>query len=211
MSAATASSPSGRQEPTRYPLLQFEAIWRRTRLVLYYSVVVVAVAIGISYFDHHQLQIPFVILGAAVLALALVLQLGSGRHYVAIEPDGLRISGLLRSETIPFGAIRQIRLQRLEVLFGAASRRDRMERSLRAFRHTQACMVRLDLSRSEVYQLGRLLGRGTAVDQDLIFIVTRADELEKSLSARISRYSSNPGARASQRRKSSPSSPPPPP
>jgi hypothetical protein len=191
--------------------LQFVVIWRRTRLVLYYSVVVVAVAIGVDYFGHHQLQIPFVILGAAVLALALLLQLGSGRHYVSVEPDGLRISGLFRSETVPFDAIRQLRLQRLEVLFGAASRRDRLDRSLRVFRHTQACLARLDLSQSDVYRLGRLLGRGTAVDQDLIFIVNRADELEKSLLPRLPRYSSNPGTRASHRRKSSLGSPPPPP
>ena len=207
VSPASASPPSSRQAATRYPLLQFEAVWRRTRLVLYYSVVVVVVAIGISYFDHHQLQIPLVILGAAVLALAVLLQLGSGRHYVTVEPEGLRIAGLFRSEMIPFDAVRQLRLQRLEVLFGAASRRDRMDRSLRAFRHTQACLVRLELGPNEVYRIGRLLGRGTAVDQDLILIVSRADELEKSLLPRVRRPSGNPGTRASQRRKTSPQPP----
>jgi hypothetical protein len=201
MSPASASPRSSRQEATRYPLLQFEAIWRRTRLVVYYSVVVVAVAIAINYFEHHQVQIPLVILGVAVLAVALLLQLGSGRHYVTVEPEGLRIAGLFRSEMIPFDAIRQVRLQRLEVLFGAASRRDRMDRSLRAFRHTEACLVRLNLGGSEVFRIGRLLGRGTAVDQDLIFIVSQAEELEKSLLARVRGYSGNPGRRASQPRK----------
>ncbi len=184
--------------------MQFEAVWRRTRLVLYYSVVVVLVAIGLSYFEHHQLQLQFVILGVAVLALALLLQLGSGRHYVVIEPEGLRISGLIRSEMISFDAMRQLRLQRLEVYFGAASRRNRMDRSLRTFRQTQACLVRLDLGPSEVYRLGRLLGRGTALDQDLIFIVSRADELEKSLLPRLRRHASNPGTRAPHSGKSSP-------
>lgn len=211
MSSASPSRASFSPEGTRYPLLQFVAIWRRTRSVLYYSVVVVVVAIGITYFNHHQIQIPLVILGAAVLALAGLLQLGSGRHFVTVEPEGLRISGLIRSELIPFDAIRQIRLQRLEVLFGTASRRNRLDRSLRAFRQTQACILRLDLGQSEVYRLGRLLGQGTAVDQDLIFIVTRADELEKSLLPRVRRYSSNPGTRASLGRKSSLGSPPPPP
>lgn len=175
----------------RYPLLQFEAIWRRTRFVLYYGVVVVAVAIGVSYFSHHRLQISFVILGAAVLALALLLQLGSGRHYLQVEAGGLRISGLVRSELIPFEVIRQLRVQRLEVLFNAPSRRNRLDRSLRTFRQTQACLARLDLDRGEVYRLGRLLGRGTAVDQDLIFVVAQADELEKSLLPRLGRHSSS--------------------
>jgi hypothetical protein len=175
----------------RYPILPFVAIWRRTRFVLYYSVLVVVVAIAIDYFGHHEIQIPFVILGAAVLALALLLQLGSGRHYLAVESDGLRISGLLRSEVIPFHVIRQLRVQRVEILFEAPSRRNRLDRSLRAFRQTRACLARLDLDREEVYRLGRLLGRGTWVDQDLIFIVARADELEKSLLPRIAGRSPN--------------------
>jgi hypothetical protein len=178
--------------------LQFVAIWRRTRFVLYYSVVVVVVAIGVNYFSHHRLEVAFVILGAAVLVLALLVQLGSGRHYVKVEPEGLRISGLVRSELIPFEVIRQLRLQRLEVLFEAPSRRNRLDRSLRAFRQTQACLARLDLDRGEVYRLGRLLGRGTAVDQDLIFIVARADELEKSLLPRLRRHSPNRTARTIQ-------------
>ncbi|MFZ0169860.1 MAG: hypothetical protein WAL64_10680 [Candidatus Dormiibacterota bacterium] len=211
MSPFPASSPSGQQGGTRYPLLQFEAVWRRTRLVLYYSVVVVGVAIGISYFEHHEIQSQFVILGVAVLALALLLQLGSGRHYVAVEPDGLRIAGLIRSEMISFGAMRQLRLQRLEVFFGAASRRNRMDRSLRAFRQTQACLVRLDLDPSEVYRLGRLLGRGTALDHDLIFIVSRADDLERSLLPRLRGNSTDRGTQASIRRKSPPGSRLPPP
>lgn len=178
-------------DETRYPLLPFVAIWRRTRFVLYYSVLVVVVAIALDYFGHHQVQIPFVILGAAVLALAILLQLGSGRHYLKVELDGLRIYGLLRSEVVPFNVIRQLRVQRLEVLFEAPSRRNRLDRSLRAFRQTRACLAKLDLDLEEVYRLGRLLGRGTWVDQDLIFIVARADELEKSLLPRIAGRSPN--------------------
>jgi hypothetical protein len=189
-SAIRTASPSS-EVGRRYPLLQFEAIWRRTRFVLYYSVAVVVVAIAVSYFSHHRIQISFVILGAAVLALALLLQLGSGRHYVQVESQGLRISGLIRSELIPFGAIRQLRVQRLEVLFEAPSRRNRLDRSLRTFRKTQACLARLDLDRGEVYRLGRLLGRGTAVEQDLIFVVAHADELEKSLLPRLGRHPAN--------------------
>ena|GEM_PF-2275638 len=185
MTSAKPIESTSLNDETRYPLLPFVAIWRRTRFVLYYSVVVVMVAIALDYFGHHQIQIPFVILGAAVLVLALLLQLGSGRHYLKVDPDGLRIYGLFRSEVVPFEVIRQLRVQRLEVLFEAPSRRNRLDRSLRAFRQTRACLAKLDLEREEVYRLGRLLGRGTSVDQDLIFIVARADELEKSLLPRI--------------------------
>lgn len=196
MTSTLLTTSTASVDETRYPLLPFVAIWRRTRLVLYYSVVVVAVAIALSYFGHHQIQVSFVILGAAVLALAILVQLGSGRHYVQVDPDGLRISGLLRSEVIPFEVIRQLRVQRLEVLFEAPSLRNRLDRSLQSFRQARTCLARLDLDRGEVYRVGRLLGRGTAVDQDLIFIVARADELQKSLLPRIGGHSPNRTTRA---------------
>jgi len=146
---------------------------------------VVIIAIGVNYFSHHRLQVGFVILGAAVLLLAIGLQFGAKRHFVVVEADGLRISGLVRSELIPFEVIRQVRVQRLQVVFAAPSRRNRFDRSLRTFSQTPACLVRLDLDRAEVDRLGRLLGRGTAIDQDLILVVAEAEELEKGLLQRV--------------------------
>jgi hypothetical protein len=177
------SSPQ-RNEP-RQPLLPFVAVWRRTRYFSYYALAVVIIAIVVNYFSHHHLQVGFVILGAAILLMAIGLQFGAKRHYVVVETDGLRISGLVRSELIPFEVIRQVRVQRLQVLFAAPSRRNRLDRSLRTFSQTPACLARLDLDRAAVDSLGRLLGRGTAIDQDLIFVVAEAEELEKRLLQRV--------------------------
>jgi len=60
---------------------------------------------------------------------------------------------------------------------------------------TPACLVRLDLDRAEVDRLGRLLGRGTAIDQDLILVVAEAEELEKGL---LQRVRPHPAIRASK-------------
>jgi hypothetical protein len=162
---------------------------------MYYALLVVIVAIGVNYLSHHRLEVGFVTLGAVVLVLAIGLQFGARRHYVVVEAEGLRISGLVRSALIPFDSIRQLRVQRLQVLFEAPARRNRLDRSLRSFLQTQACMARLDLAPGEVYRLGRLLGRGTAVDQDLIFVVAEAEALEKRLQQRVRRH---PPTRASK-------------
>jgi hypothetical protein len=181
VTSGLSTQPPPRVVELRFPLLAFAAVWRRTQLVLGYAVVVVIFAIGVNYFVHHSLELGLVILGGVVVVLVLLLQFGARRHYVVVESEGLRISGLIRSELVPFQVIRQVRVQRLEVIFESASRSHRLDNSLRAFRHIPVCVARLDLDRTRVAQLGRLLGRGTAVERDLILIVARADELERRL------------------------------
>jgi hypothetical protein len=171
----------------RYPLLTFAAVWRRTQVMVLLGAVVLFAATAVDDVQRHRFEPSFLVLAAVLLVLAIPLHFGARRHYVSIGAEGLRISGLFRSAVIPFPAIRQVRVQPLQMIFDVASRRDRMDRSLRPFRLTPACLARLTLDQAAVAQLGRLLGRGTAVDQDLLFIVGEPRELEKGLQDRIHR------------------------
>ena len=181
--ASALTPPGGR----RFLLLPFAAVWRRTQVMVLLGGVVLLVATGLTYLEHHQFESAFVVLGVILLALAIPLRLGGRRHYVEVEAEGLRISGLFRSTLVPFDAIRQVRVQPLQMIFEVAARRDRMDRSLRPFRLTPTCLARLSLDQATVQLLGRLLGRGTAIDHDLLFIVADAQELEKSLRERVRR------------------------
>lgn len=169
----------------RYPLLPFVAVWRRTEVVVALAVVVLAVATGANYFENHRFESEFVVLGAILLVTYPLLRLGAGRHYVAVATDGLLVSGLLRSSIVPFDAIRQVRVQLVQMIFDVPSRRNRLDRSLRPYRQNSACLARLTWEPAQVGQLGRLLGRGTVIDQDIILIVAQARELEESLQVRL--------------------------
>jgi hypothetical protein len=190
--------PSASSTPTsdrRYSLLTFAAVWRRTEVMVLLGAVALIVATGVTYFQHHRFESGFVVLAVVLLAFAIPLRFGARRHYVAVEAEGLRISGLFRSTLIPFDLIRQVRVQPLQMIFDVPSRRDRMDRSLRPFRQTPTCLARLSLDQGAVRQLGRILGRGTAVDQDLILIVGQVRELEKSLLEKMRRRTPAPGRR----------------
>jgi hypothetical protein len=177
----------------RYPLLPFVSIWRRAEVMVILAVVALIFATAATYVEHHRFESGFVVLGVVLLIFVPLLRLGTRRHYVAVEADGLRIYGLRRSSLVPFEAIRQVRVQPLQMIFDVPSRRDRLDRSLRSFRQTSACLTRLSLDQAAVTQLGQLLGRGTAIDQDLILIVAQARELERSLLERVRRRPPLPG------------------
>ncbi|MGB9483279.1 MAG: hypothetical protein WCB86_05220 [Candidatus Dormiibacterota bacterium] len=179
----------------RYPLLPFVAVWRRTEVVVALAVVVLAVTTGANYVESHRFESELVVLGAILLATYPLLRIGARRHYVAVNTDGLLVSGLLRSSIVPFEAIRQVRVQIVQMIFEVPSRRDRLDRSLRPYRLNSACLARLTWDPSQVGQLGAILGRGTVIDQDIILIVAQARELEQSLQERIRHRSPAPSRR----------------
>lgn len=196
MSAGTALSARDEPQP-RHRLLTFAATWRRTETMLLYGAAVLLIGTLVTYLDSHKLEIEFLILGGLLLLLGAGLHLGSRRHYVQVTSEGLRLNALLKFELIPFQEIRQLRTQPLQVLFAAPSRKQLLLRSLRQFERTPACVVRLDTAPAEVARLGRSAGRGCAVDQDLILVVSDAKALEDELQIRIRR---RPPAAASHRR-----------
>jgi hypothetical protein len=165
--------------------------------MLLYGAAVLLIGTIVTYLDSHKLDGEFLILGSLLLLLGAGFHVGSRRHYVQVTTEGLRLNGLLKFEVIPFQEIRQVRTQPLQVLFAAPSRKQLMLRSLRQFERTPACVLRLDLASAEVARLGRSAGRGCAVDQDLILVVSDAKALEDELQTRIRR---RPPAPASHRR-----------
>jgi hypothetical protein len=189
----SASLPAGGDR--RYPLLPFVAVWRRTEVVVALAVVVLAVATGANYFENHRFESELVVLGAILLVTYPLLRLGARRHYVAVDADGLLVSGLLHSSIVPFDAIRQVRVQLVQMIFEVPSRRDRLDRALRPYRQNWACLARLTWDPAQVGQLGRALGRGTVIDQDIILIVAQARELEQMLQERLRHRPTPPSRR----------------
>jgi hypothetical protein len=196
LSAGTALSARDEPRP-RHQLLTFTSLWRRTETMLFYGVAVLLIGELVTYLDSHKLESQFLVLAVLSLISAAWFHLGSRRHYVQVTPDGLRLNTLRRHELIPFQEIRQARTQLLQALFAAPSRRPLLQRSLRQFERTPACVIRLELAPAQVARLGRAAGRGCAVDQDLILVVSDAKALEDELQTRIRR---RPPAPASRRR-----------
>lgn len=189
--------PATDPPPRRHQLLIFASSWRRTQTMLLYGAAVMLIGTGVTYADSHKFDLEFLILGVFLVLLGVGFHFGARLHYVQVTDDGLRLNRLLKHELIPFPEIRQVRTQPLQVLFSAPNRRGLFPRSLRPFERKPACVIRLDLEPAPVARLGRAAGRGCAIDQDLILIVSDAKELEIALQPRIRR---RPPAPASRRR-----------
>lgn len=194
MKGGTTLSEGAPAQP-RHQLLAFASLWRRTQTMVLYGAGVLVVGTGVTYLDSHRFVLEYLILAAALLLLGVGFHYGARQHYVQLEDDGLRIQGLVRRELVPLAAVRQARTQSLQVLFrNAVDRRERFPRSLRQFERSPVCVVRLDLDPLQVQRLGRVAGRGSAIDQDLILLVADAQQLEQSLQPRIRRRPPAPAA-----------------
>lgn len=165
--------------------------------MVFYGAAVLLIGTVVTYAGNHKFELDFLILGVLLLLLGLGLHFGSRRHYVQLTPEGLLLNGPFRHELIPLQEIRQVRSQPLQVLFSAPSRRGLLHRSLRQFERLPACVIRLEMDPAQVSRLAKAAGRGCAVDQDLILLVSDAKELERNLQPRIRR---RPPAAASHRR-----------
>jgi hypothetical protein len=160
--------------------------------MLFYGGAVMLIGTLVTYLGDHKLELDFLLLGLLLVALGAAYLLGARRYYVQVTDGGLALNGLRRHALIPFSEIRQVRSQPLQVLFAAPNRKGLMARSLRQFERTQACVIRLDADPGEVARLGK-----SAVDHDLILLVSDAKDLERSLQPRVHR---RPPAPASRRR-----------
>lgn len=196
MSAGTALATPDESQP-RHRLINFTSQWRRTQTMVFYGAAVLLIGTGVTYATSHKFYWDYVLLGALLVLLGFGIRFGSRRYYVQLTPEGLLLNGVFRHQLIPFQEIRQVRSQPLQVLFAAPSRRGLLHRTLRQFGRLPACILRLDLEPAQVAQLGKAAGRGCAVDQDLILLVSDAKGLERDLQSRIRR---RPPAAAARRR-----------
>ncbi len=166
--------------------------------MLFYGAAVLLIGTVLEFFGHHSKNDQeFLFLGVLLLVVGIGFHFGSRLHYVQVTDQGLLLNRLVKHELIPFAEISQVRSQPLEVLFAAPNRRGLLLRSLRQFQRTPACVVRLQTDPAEVKRLGRAVGRGCAIEQDLILLVKGAKELENDLQPRIRR---RPPAPATRRR-----------
>ena len=175
-------------------MLVSSSVAKRYRTAATYGGAVCLLGTAVTYFDSRQFDLVFLLLGVVLVLLAVGLHFGIRRFYVQLQAGTLLIHGLLREEQVPVSAIRQVRTQTLRVVFSAPSRKGLMLRSLRPFEQSPALVLRLDMDVAEVAKLGKLAGRGTVLDHDLILLVADAQGLDSSLQPQIRRRPPAPAA-----------------
>ena len=171
----------------RHRVLASMELWRRTRVILIYAAMVMLVGEGITAIGGHKFAPSYLVVALLLLALTAGIYVRQRTHYVAVGPDGLVLHSAFRSEALPYAALRQSRCQPLRVFFEAPTRRELLTGGLKRFASSPACIVRAEQSHDELLRAGRVLGRRTVLDQDLIMLVERAEALDRALQTRIRR------------------------
>lgn len=190
------------QDPvgTRYTVVASYELWRRMRYMLLYCTVVVLVGEGITVFGGAGLEPSYLVVAALFVVIGVALYLRKRLHYVELGNDGLLLRTPLKLRQLPYADIRQSRSQQMRAYFEAPNRRELFSGSLRRYGAQAICVIRVDTDHDLLLQLGRLMGRRTVLDQDLILVVQGADGLDRALHTRIRRRPPAPGARATRRR-----------
>jgi len=196
--SAAAVSPS--EVGARHRVLASVEVWRRTRVILIYAALVMLVGEGITVFGGHRFAPSYLAVALLLLVLAAAIYWRQRTHYVELSPDRLLLHSGFRSAALPYEVLRQSRCQPLRVFFDAPNRRELLTGGLKRFAGTPACIVRAELSHEELLKIGRLLGRRTVLDQDLILLVEHAEALERALQARIRRRPPVAATKAPRRR-----------
>lgn len=189
------ASPPGPDKPVRHTLLAFAADWQRSETFVLYSGGVLLIAGLVTYFDSHRFEPGFIAVGALMMVCGLSFRFLGRRHYVDLTPDALVIHGLLRTRSLPLEAIRQVRMQTLQLVFSAPNRKRLMAKSLTRFKESPVLLLRLEVEPAELIALGRAAGRGSVIEPDLMLLVADAQGLEKGLQPRIRRRPPAPAAR----------------
>lgn len=195
------SSADVSQEGMRHRVTSSVELWRRTRVILIYVALVILVGEGIILVEHHLFQPSYVVVAVAVLLMAGLIFWRQRHHYVALGPDGLVVRSNFRTSQIPYSQVRQSRCQPLRQFFEAPTRRELLTGSLRRYAASPVCIVRVEMEPSELLTFGRMLGRRTVLDQDLILIVQDPEQLDRGLQLRIRRRPPAPAVRPTRRRR----------
>lgn len=198
MTAPSVPAPS--DVGARHRVVSSVELWRRTRLIVIYMAVVFLVVEGITVYGHHQFDPSYLVVSVVLLLMAAAIYLRQRTHYVEMGGDGLILRSSFKRMAIPYESLRQSRCQTLRQYFDAPSRRELLKGSLSRFAGLQACIVRVDLDPAELLQVGRLVGRRTVLEQDLILVVQNAAALDRGLQLRIRKRPPAPAARAARRK-----------
>ncbi len=182
-------------------MLSSVELWRRTRVVLIYVALVILVGEGIVVVEHHQFQPSYLVLAALALVMVGAIFWRQRHHYVELGDDALLLRSNLKTARIPYAQLRQSRCQTLRQFFDAPTRRELLTGGLRRYAETPICVVRVEMDAPALLGLGRLLGRRTVLDQDLVLIVQDAEGLDRGLQARIRKRPPAPAAHAARRRR----------
>ncbi len=193
------SQPAAEPEP-RFPLITSYELWRRMWWVLAYGIVVLLAGEGITIYGRHGLDPSFLVVLALFLIILGWLYLRQRWHYVSLTPEGLLIRHWFHLTTLPYESLRQARAQPLGTFFDAPSRRSLLSGSLKRYASSPVCIVRVEMDHDRLLAVGRELGRRTVLDQDLILLVRRADELDRGLRPQIRRRPPAAASRPSRRR-----------
>lgn len=196
----TARSAAPAATGVRFGVLASYEFWRRSWWVLAYGILVMLVGEGITFFGHHGIDPSFLLVMFLFVALLVVMDLRQRWHYVELGPEGLVIRRWFRLTEVPYSVLRQSRAQPLRAFFDTPARRQLLTGNLRRYGSSPVCVVRVEVERDQLLEIGRQLGRRTVLDQDLILLVRRAEELDQALHARIRRRPPAPASRASRRR-----------
>lgn len=185
---------------TRYPVIASYELWRRMRYMLLYCTVVVLVGEGIAVFGRSGLQPSYLVVAVLFVIIGVVLYIRTRLHYVELGSEGLLLRTPMKLRQLPYADVRQSRSQQMQAYFEAPNRRELFSGSLRRYGGQPICVVRVNTDHELLLQLGRLLGRRTVLDQDLILVVRGADGLDRALHTRIRRRPPAPAARPTRRR-----------
>jgi hypothetical protein len=88
---------------------------------------------------------------------------------------------------LPYDLLRQSRCQPVKDFFNTSDRRDLLTGTLKRLSNRPACILKVAQDREQLLEAGRMLGRATVVDQQLVMLVDDAEGLDKALQARIRR------------------------
>jgi len=184
----------------RHKVLASVEFWRRTRLILIYMAFVMLVGEGITVVKGHVFSPSYVALAAFLVLLAAAIYWRQRTHYVEVGPEALLIRSGFKSEAILYENLRQSRCQPLRQFFDAPSRRDLFTGGIRRFSSSPICVVRVEMDQAELLRIGRMLGRRTVLDQDLLLLVQGAADLDHALQSKIRRRPPAASSRSSRRR-----------
>jgi hypothetical protein len=189
------------QQGGRYRVMSSVELWHRTRVILIYVGMVILVGEGIVVLEHHEFQPSYLAVAVIVLLMAGLIFWRQRHHYVELGPDALVLRSNFRTAGIPYSQIRQSRCSTLRQFFDTPTRRELLTGGLRRYAASSVCIVRVDMEPSQLLSLGRMLGRRTVLDQDLILIVQQPDLLDRGLQLRLRRRPPAPAARTTRRRR----------
>jgi len=181
------SPPVASPEGSHHRLLGSLQIWRRTRVFLIYAAFVMLVCEGITVFAAHKLVLGYLLIAAALLLVAAAIYWRQRTHYVVLGPEGLRLRSSFKGVELPYDLLRQSRCQPVKDFFNTSDRRDLLTGTLKRLSNRPACILKVAQDREQLLEAGRMLGRATVVDQQLVMLVDDAEGLDKALQARIRR------------------------